>query len=346
MIATSPQTARSHPALVPALRRPAGNVCIDRRVTKLASIVEHLRCRGLVAMEPKTGAAADTALPTIDLLSSPRRLARLPEVVAEAADRHGARLIQIQRHPGGRTTCYVAIGEDGAADGIVAFQTCLASGRGDSLLSRWLRPSGMQIAVYGPDGIGKSSLLEGLSADLAPLFAGVRRQHFRPAFGRDGSPGSPVTDPHSSPPRLWPSSIAKLGLYTLDHAVGHLIANRPRMARGELILSDRHLADLKVDPRRYRYGGPPGLVDLALRAAPSPDLSLVLIAPAEVVQERASEVAPEETRRQLDAYRRLADRTPRAHVVDAAGTRESVLRRATSIVLDHLACRTHQRLTT
>ncbi|MFQ5786104.1 MAG: hypothetical protein ACE5H8_14955, partial [Alphaproteobacteria bacterium] len=61
---------------------------------------------------------------------------------------------------------------------------------------RILRPTGLMIAVLGPDGSGKSRLIETLLPALAPAFRRCRRLHLRPRILGGGRGGAPVDDPH------------------------------------------------------------------------------------------------------------------------------------------------------
>jgi thymidylate kinase len=176
----------------------------------------------------------------------------------------------------------------------------------------------MWLAIVGPDGSGKSSVLDGVERALESRFAGSRRFHLRPNLARRGRAEGPVTDPHGRPNRSAPTSWAKLVVWWLDYCFGYLLRVRPALRDRSLVLFDRYYDDLLVDPRRYRYGASPRLAELIGRAIPHPDVVVVLDAPAEVLQGRKSEVSPEETRRQRDAYLRLAARLPNAHIVDAA----------------------------
>ena len=193
---------------------------------------------------------------------------------------------------------------------------------------------GLWLAILGPDGSGKSSVLDGVERALEPCFAGTRRFHLRPNLaGRRGGEG-PVTDPHGRPNRSAPSSWAKLVAWWFDYCFGYLLRVRPALRDRSLVLFDRYYDDLLVDPRRYRYGASPRLAELVGRAIPHPDVVVVLDAPTEVLHGRKSEVSPEETRRQRDAYRRLAARMPNAHVVDAARPLSQVVAEITALATE------------
>ena len=223
------------------------------------------------------------------------------------------------------------------------------SSRLDGLLSRVRRlwkPDGVYLAVLGPDGAGKSSMIERLSSRLTGPFAGSTCYGFTPGIIhhlRHG-PYRPNDAPHALPVRSYWMSVARAVLYwftyyTLGYLVRHL-----NLARSILVLSDRHFVDVLVDPKRYRYGGPQWLVRLIWRLIPKPDLIVLLDAPAEVLQSRKQEVPFEETARQRRAYLTLVHGLRTGHVVDATRTADEVAAEVSDIVLRHLSTRVARRL--
>ena len=77
-----------------------------------------------------------------------------------------------------------------------------------------------------------------------------------------------------------------------------------------------------------------------------PRVLICLDAPEDVILERKKEkeVSRHAVVRQREAYRRLAERVPRSHVVDAARPMADVAADVTRIVLDALTARTASRL--
>jgi thymidylate kinase len=157
-------------------------------------------------------------------------------------------------------------------------------------------------------------------------------------------PLTPPSAPHSRPPRSLLGSLAKTMFWLLDYTLGYYVTIRPELVRSTLVLFDRYLLDVLVDPRRYRYGGPPWLVRALWRVVPKPDLVILLDAPAEILQGRKLEVAPEEAARQREAYRDLVRGLSNGHLVDAARPVEEVAAQVDAIVLDFLNRRTARRL--
>ena len=211
-------------------------------------------------------------------------------------------------------------------------------------LSReWRADRGLSVVVLGPDGSGKSSVIEAVRENLGPAFTGVQRRTFPPGLLRRGS-GTNAT-PHAQRQRSFLSSCVRAVCYwSVFSALSHFLIIRRATARGTLVVHDRHLVDVLVDPKRYRYGGPVWLMRLIWRLVPEPDLVILLDAPAAVVQGRKREVPEEETRRQLVAYRALVSGLRNGHVVDAARPLREVVASVEDVVMRHLAGRAAQQL--
>lgn len=202
------------------------------------------------------------------------------------------------------------------------------------------------VAVLGLDGSGKSSLLDALKQRLGRgrPFVEVRVEHWRPGRVMRSKVSGPVMDPHGKPPQGVLASFAKLGFLLADWAVGYWLYLAHLRAKGMLVAFDRHYIDLLVDPRRYRYGGPMWLAQLAGRFIPRPDLFIVLDLPAEVAHARKPEVPLDEAKRLRKRYLELARSLPNAHVVDASRPLEEVVAEVENLILRHMAARTEKRM--
>ncbi|HLI62400.1 MAG TPA: hypothetical protein VKV05_03295 [Terriglobales bacterium] len=177
---------------------------------------------------------------------------------------------------------------------------------------------GLWIAFFGPDGVGKSAVIEELKELLGSGFSGVRQFHFRPMFGLRKTNRLPVTHPHGQAPRGLCISLAKLLYWLLDCWFGYFAVIRPALRRSGLVIFDRYYPDVLVDPRRYRL--PEGCRSFArclAPLAPRPDLCVLLDAPAEAVQRRKQEVSPAESQRQRLAYLAMLQSLPDKLVVSA-----------------------------
>jgi len=214
---------------------------------------------------------------------------------------------------------------------------------GARMWRRWRYPTGLFIAVLGPDGAGKSALIERLRADLAGAFRRSAVFHLQPDILRQKEDEGPVTAPHAKPLHpLW-LSLLKIPYYLLDYGLGYTLRVRPQLVRSTLVLFDRYYDDVLVDSRRYRYGGPSWLVHWLQRAIPRPDLFLILDAPAEQLLQRKQELPGPELQRQRVGYHRLATGYQNAYVLNTSAPVAEVARQASAVILDFLHERYLQR---
>ncbi|HKV45912.1 MAG TPA: hypothetical protein VJT32_14750 [bacterium] len=202
---------------------------------------------------------------------------------------------------------------------------------------RWRQPTGLCVAVLGPDGAGKSTLIEHLEKNLGrEAFRRVSVFHLRARPGHRRASHNPVTDPHRNAPYPPWLSLLKVSYYALLYLIGYVFIVRPRLVRSTLILFDRYYDDLLVDPRRYRYGASMRFARYARYFAPRPDLYFVLDVPEAHLVARKQEVSSGELVRQREAYRRLAAECPNAVLLDGSLPLGEVARSASDVIVDYL----------
>lgn len=183
------------------------------------------------------------------------------------------------------------------------------------------------IAFLGCDGSGKSAVISRVTAYFHDMDTAVVHGHWRPvafASEKTGEKQATAEDPHGQKVRNPVSSVLKLGWLWLNWWIGwHRQLRVP--GDGGIILYDRYHADLLVDPKRYRYGGPAWVAELASRWMPQPDLVLFLDAPPEVLLSRKQEVSEASLAKSRAAYLHLTKTHPRFRVIDASRSLDEVV---------------------
>lgn len=196
------------------------------------------------------------------------------------------------------------------------------------------------MAVFGPDGAGKSAVIKRLAQELAPPFHEVQQFHFRPMFRRQWRETQPVTAPHARPPRCGLISVFKLLYWLMDCWYGYVVTILPARANARLVIFDRYFDDILIDPRRYRLPKSSlWFTRLFVRLAPRPDLYVLLDVPAELLQQRKAEVHLAESQRQRREYLEMFRHLPNAFTVDASVAVEEVAARMKILVLQSRADR-------
>lgn len=189
---------------------------------------------------------------------------------------------------------------------------------------RFFRPCGMDIALLAPDGGGKSTVLDALRQYGITSFAGVERKYIRPGLFKNIGQYKPNAkpemannpNPHGRKPDGIIKSWVRFLTYLIDFSVGYYIKVVPLKWQRKLVAFDRYYYDYYVDMYRYHYSLPKWVPRLFAFMIPSPSLTFILFAPANVIYNRKKELTFEETRRQCEAFRNLAEIIPNAVLVD------------------------------
>lgn len=211
---------------------------------------------------------------------------------------------------------------------------------------RYFRANGLQVAILGPDGVGKSSFSGKILEMFRPVFTSTRLLQWRPQVIKPRAEKNPLVfvSPHSKPPHGKVESVLRLLAVLVDYWVGEMTLIKPLLAQTGLLVYDRNFDDILVDTYRYRYGGPRWLLHLAKKIVPQSEcVFLTLEADPEVILQRKQEVSPEEVRRQCAEYRRLAQEQPDSHVIRTDRDSEQSLAEGSRILVNYLNQRFKRR---
>jgi len=180
------------------------------------------------------------------------------------------------------------------------------------IIKRIIKPTGISISFLGPDGAGKSTIINNLIQSPLPY----RRHdyfHLKPIKKRSNITQT-VSEPHKFEPYSRLKSYMKLLYFIKQYNFGWFKNIIVLKMKSSLVIFDRFYDDLLVDNRRYRYGGHIKIAKLARIFIPKPELYFVLTADASVIHQRKKEVSYNELERQITSYQSLTDQKRYFHI--------------------------------
>lgn len=213
------------------------------------------------------------------------------------------------------------------------------------LVRRWFEPTGILVAIVGPDGVGKSTLISNLVMPLELAF--WRRHklfHWRPNVIAPKPDNGPETNPQGKVVRGKLFSIIHLIGFFLDYCIGYPLVIRPLLAKSNFVVFDRYFHDVLVDPVRYRYGGPMWFAKFLSRFVPEPDIVFVLEADTDLIWRRKPELSQNEIDRQRAAYQQLRFRHSRVVTIKTGVDLEESIGEASQAVASYMKDRFDRRL--
>jgi len=213
-----------------------------------------------------------------------------------------------------------------------------------------LSPPAICIAVLGPDGSGKSTVIHAVKARVEYFFGETVDRHWRPQLLRDAGVAArqrsertgSVTDPHGRQPHSMPLSALRFFYYWLDYWLGWPLRVWKFKAKNHLVIFDRYAPDMWCDPRRYRLNLPTSLMKCFCRLVPQPELTFVLLADAETIHQRKGEVPLETVRELLLRYGDAAQQGRRIRAVDCRRTVDQIADEIAAAIMAVLKAKTNQ----
>ncbi|WP_405565110.1 hypothetical protein [Polaribacter sp. Asnod6-C07] len=173
------------------------------------------------------------------------------------------------------------------------------------ILKRICYPTGISIAFLGPDGSGKTTVINGLTSSFLP-FRKTDYFHLKPVYTKN-KVGGVTTDPHKFKPYNKLKSYSKLLYFLYQYNSGWLKNIIPLKIKSSLIIFDRYFDDLIADNKRYRYGGKNYMAKFFRLFIKKPSLYFVLVTDAKTIYQRKQEVTFTELESQIFKYRSLVD---------------------------------------
>jgi len=209
------------------------------------------------------------------------------------------------------------------------------------IINRFINVPGLFIAIFGPDGSGKSTVIKEILAFFENIFREqkVRLFHWRPYFKYKKPSSIAVKNPHEKLPYNKFLSLLKLILYFVSYNTGYWTQVFPLLFINGLVIFDRYYYDILVDPLRYRYGGSSWIANYVSKLIPRPDIILFLDIEPEKLIKRKQELPFEEIKRQREEYINMAGNISNAFIIDSSKSVKELKNITGNIILDFLCYR-------
>ena len=176
-----------------------------------------------------------------------------------------------------------------------------------TFIGNYLRSrTGFSIGFTGPDGSGKTTVIDTILERIAPVFKSAHKYyHFRPAlFGNLGEVAHSAgikkevdrnySDPHRGGKTGKLSSLLRLCYYSIDYIIGYFVKVKSVTRITRVVVFDRYFTDIICDSRRSRiYLSPKFLYWWGKMFIPSLDYNILLTASSETILARKRELDEE-----------------------------------------------------
>lgn len=214
-----------------------------------------------------------------------------------------------------------------------------------------LSPHGLFLSVSGPDGSGKTTVIDMVITQLRAIYGddAVHYSHFRPTFlpriaevAKKARAVATVDVDYDRPHRAQPSglagSAARLAYYSFDYLGGYFRTVRPALKRREVMLFDRYYYDMIADSFRSRISLPMALMRAVGRLLPLPKYAFFVSVDPEEIHRRKQELTME---RIVELNARYSDLARRGWLIkiDNNGAPDV----AAAAIVDHIVADRHAR---
>lgn len=186
-------------------------------------------------------------------------------------------------------------------------------------LFRLIRPNGISIAFTGPDGVGKTTVINQIIEYINQVTS-TTLFHHRPTLlgnlsnvahqaGLKKEVDDDYTNPHRGRHNNPFSSFIRLFYYSLDYILGFQVKVRKPLNCGGVVIFDRYYSDIIVDAKRssiylnYKF-----LYGFGKLFIPSLDYNILLTASTDTILTRKKELDEEGIRTINDKIDYLADK--------------------------------------
>jgi thymidylate kinase len=216
--------------------------------------------------------------------------------------------------------------------------------------------TGFSVGFTGPDGSGKTTVIEMLLSELGDVFRKAHAYyHFRPTLfgnisdvahsaGLKKEVDKNYDKPHRGNQTSKASSVIRLCYYTLDYIIGYLLKVKTLTRITRIVVFDRYYSDIICDSRRSRiYLNKRWLYWWGRMLIPRLDYNILLTASTDTILSRKQELDRQEVESIKEAIDYLAGK-PGYLKVENDGMPEEAVQKILHHILDRQDKKNRRRL--
>ena len=198
-------------------------------------------------------------------------------------------------------------------------------------------PPKYTIALLGPDGVGKSTLIRHMEIHLMNMLKTETNEmktfHIRPGVfptitellnrkKRSNGKTSVLKEAWQSPSVI--ISFIRLLCFWVDYMLGYIVKVLPELVKYRVVVLDRYFYDILIDPLRYKIRLPNRLMKILFMSIPRPRIIIVLDAPPEIIFQRKGELNEAKISVLLDKYSNMKNEYDNVHIFPATNSPEEL----------------------
>ncbi len=232
----------------------------------------------------------------------------------------------------------------------------------ESNIRRFFYPAGLFIVFIGPDGSGKTTIIDHLLIDFKEMFVEnkIKKFYWRPfllpriAFffksfrslkiGNKKEMHNESKNPEKNNKKKIKMflSFLKFFYYLTDFIFGRL-KYQYAWSKGGAIVFDRYYYDNIVYPNRFNFNLPLGVLYFFSKFVKKPDLIFYLYCKPEILISRKKEFSKVEILEQMDKYENLISIFDNVCKIDTSQDKKETMKRIKKICLDYMSGRLKKR---
>ena len=177
------------------------------------------------------------------------------------------------------------------------------------------------IALFGPDGSGKSTVAEIMMKRYQEVGAQSIRMHWRPGFlpyrnFNCHREKKKFTNPYSTKTRGGIKGLLIFFYIVIDFILGYYFVVRHLLRNDTVVIYERYFYDILVDQKRYGLLIPISIRTFANHFIPVPNTIILLDASGKILNARKGELENTEIERQRMMMKKYLQRFDGFHLVD------------------------------